>query len=87
MTLRVAGNDTSINDQFVPKGTTIIVAPWAINTSTHFWGSDALEFKPGRWLDSEGRANNKGSADSAYSFLTFLHGYESLVYNTFGDIY
>ncbi|KAK5113197.1 hypothetical protein LTR62_003533 [Meristemomyces frigidus] len=79
LTLRVADKDTSINNQFIPKGTTVILAPWAVNTSTHLWGSDALEFKPERWLDAEGKANNKGSAASNFSFLTFLHGPRSCI--------
>jgi cytochrome P450 len=78
-TLREAACDTSINGQFVPKGTIIILSPWAVNTSTHLWGSDALEFKPERWLDKDGKANNKGGADSNFSFLTFLHGPRSCI--------
>lgn len=85
LTLRVAACDTSINGQFVPKGTTIILAPWAINTSKHLWGPDALEFKPERWLDADGKANNKGSAESNFSFLTFLHGPRSCIGQKFAQ--
>jgi cytochrome P450 len=74
MTMRIAAHDTTLNGHFIPADTTIILAPWAINTSNHLWGSDAQEFKPDRWLDADGKANNKGGADSNYSFLTFLHG-------------
>ncbi|KAK4580129.1 hypothetical protein LTR86_000332 [Recurvomyces mirabilis] len=79
MTMRAADCDTSIGNQFIPKGTTVILAPCAINTSTHLWGDDALEFKPERWLDADGKANNKGSAASNFSFLTFLHGPRSCI--------
>lgn len=79
LTLRETACDTSIQGQFVPKGTNIILAPWAINASTHLWGPDALEFKPDRWLDADGKANNKGSAASNFSFLTFLHGPRSCI--------
>ena len=79
LTLRVADKDSSINGHFIPKGTTVILAPWAVNTSTHLWGPDALEFKPERWLSADGKFNNKGSADSNYSFLTFLHGPRSCI--------
>ncbi|KXL48014.1 MAG: hypothetical protein FE78DRAFT_29505 [Acidomyces sp. 'richmondensis'] len=85
LTMRVADKDTSINNHFVPKGTTIILAPWAINTSTLLWGPDALEFKPERWLDADGRANNRGGADSNYSFLTFLHGPRSCIGQKFSQ--
>lgn len=73
-TLRVAACDTSINGQVVPKGTVVILCPWAVNTSTQMWGPDAHEFKPERWLDADGKANNKGGAESNFAFLTFLHG-------------
>ncbi|KAK1069921.1 hypothetical protein LTR12_008874 [Friedmanniomyces endolithicus] len=79
VTIRVADKDSSICGQFIPKGTTVILSPWAINTSTHLWGPDALEFKPERWIDADGKANNKGSAESNYSFLTFLHGPRSCI--------
>lgn len=85
LTLRIAAHDTSINGQFVPKDTTIILAPWAVNTSTHLWGADALDFKPERWLDADGKANNKGSADSNFSFLTFLHGPRSCIGQKFAQ--
>lgn len=85
LTLRVAGCDTSINGQFIPKGTTVILAPWAVNTSTHLWGADALEFKPDRWLDANGKVNKQGGADSNFSFLTFLHGPRSCIGQRFAQ--
>jgi len=85
LTLRVADKDTSICDQYVPKGTLVIMCPWATNTSTHLWGADANEFKPERWLDADGKSNNKGSADSNYSFLTFLHGPRSCIGQKFAQ--
>lgn len=85
LTLRVAACDTSINGQFVPKGTVIILSPWGVNTSTHLWGPDAREFKPERWLDADGKANNKGGAESNFSFLTFLHGPRSCIGQKFAQ--
>ena len=72
LTRREAAKDTYIMNQFVPKGTDIILAPAATNTSKELWGPDAFEFNPDRWM-GPGRANT-GGADSNYSFLTFLHG-------------
>lgn len=77
LTLRVATKDTSILGQFVPKGTTIIIAPWAINRSVDLWGPDAADFNPERWM-GPGRANT-GGAESNYSFMTFLHGPRSCI--------
>ncbi|KAL2351287.1 cytochrome P450 [Cryomyces antarcticus] len=77
MTLRVAAADATILGQFIPAGTTVIIAPWATNTSTQLWGPTAKEFDPDRWM-GEGQAH-KGGADSNYSFLTFLHGPRSCI--------
>jgi cytochrome P450 len=85
LTMRVAANDATLAGKFLPKGTTVILAPWAINTSTARWGPDALEFKPERWLDADGTANNRGGADSNYSFLTFLHGPRSCIGQKFAQ--
>lgn len=85
MTMRVAAADTSLNGHFIPRGTLIIICPWAVNASTHAWGADAAEFRPERWLDAEGRANNSGGADSAYSFLTFLHGPRACIGQRFAE--
>ncbi|KAL9005984.1 MAG: hypothetical protein Q9188_001274 [Gyalolechia gomerana] len=52
LTMRVAARDTTISDTRIPKGTTIILAPWAVNTSIELWGKDAHVFRPERWLSS-----------------------------------
>ncbi|KAH7397318.1 cytochrome P450 [Pyrenochaeta sp. MPI-SDFR-AT-0127] len=77
LTLRESAQDTTIQGQFVPAGTTVIICPWAINTSTHLWGDDAREFNPDRWLGT-GRANT-GGAESNYAITTFLHGPRSCI--------
>ncbi|KXT12791.1 hypothetical protein AC579_1808 [Pseudocercospora musae] len=79
LTMRVTDKDTTVQGEFIPKGTTVILSPWAINTSKHLWGEDALEFKPERWLNADGKANSHGGAESNYAFLTFLHGPRSCI--------
>lgn len=85
LTMRIAAHDTSLNGHFIPKDTTIILAPWAINTCTHLWGPDAADFRPERWLDANGKVNKQGGADSNYSFLTFLHGPRSCIGQKFAQ--
>jgi cytochrome P450 len=85
LTMRVAAKDTSIQGQFIPEGTTVILCPWAVNMSEQLWGKDAKEFKPERWLDADGHTNNRGSADSNYSFMTFLHGPRSCIGQKFAQ--
>ena len=80
-TIRDTGRDTSILGQFVPKGTKIILSPWAINTATSLWGPDADKFNPDRWM-GPGKANS-GGAESNYAFMTFLHGPRSCIGQAF----
>lgn len=77
LTIRDAAVDTTILGQFVPKGTKIILSPWAVNHSKELWGEDAGEFNPDRWM-APGQANS-GGAVSNYAFLTFLHGPRSCI--------
>lgn len=77
LTLRETAHDTTIQNAFIPKGTTVVLCPWAVNTSVHLWGTDAREFNPERWLGA-GRANT-GGAESNYAIVTFLHGPRSCI--------
>jgi cytochrome P450 len=85
LTMRVAAKNSTILSHPIPKGTTIIISPWAINRSPELWGEDVDEFKPERWLADDGHANNTGGADSNYSFLTFLHGPRSCIGQRFAQ--
>jgi cytochrome P450 len=77
---RVALRDTSINGQFVPKGTLSFITPWAINRDPNLWGPDSEKFIPERWIDKDtGKATTMGGAESNYSFVTFLHGPRSCI--------
>jgi cytochrome P450 len=66
---RCSIRDTTITGQFIPKGTRILIVPWATNRDPKLWGPDAEAFRPERWLDAM-----NGGADSNYAFLTFFHG-------------
>ncbi|KAF2870321.1 cytochrome P450 [Massariosphaeria phaeospora] len=77
ITLREAEHDATIQGHFIPASTTIIICPWAINTSKAMWGDDAREFNPDRWMGA-GKANT-GGADSNYAVTTFLHGPRSCI--------
>ncbi|KAH6986514.1 cytochrome P450 [Ilyonectria sp. MPI-CAGE-AT-0026] len=83
MTMRQAICDTHIGDQFIPKGTDIIVSIWLINRSPDIWGPDAAEFRPERWITPDGKPNQNGGASSNYDFLTFLHGPRSCIGQNF----
>lgn len=70
--LRVAKVDTLLLDTMVPEGTTMVIAPWLINRSPEFWGSDADEFRPARWIGADRKPNHTGGGKTP--ILSFLHG-------------
>ena len=53
--------------------------PWAINRLQAFWGKDAMEFRPDRWINADGTPNNTGGATNNYAIMTFLHGPRSCI--------
>ncbi|KAI0889322.1 cytochrome P450 [Annulohypoxylon maeteangense] len=83
VTIRIAARDTTLAGKPIPKGTEILISPWLMNRSRTFWGPDAAEFKPERWIEKDGRPNNTGGATSNYEFLSFLHGPRACIGQTF----
>lgn len=79
LTSRIAIRDTTLGSQVVPAGTLLFIVPWAINRLTAYWGKDAMEFRPQRWINADGTPNNTGGATSNYSIMTFLHGPRSCI--------
>lgn len=80
LTPRIAARDTTIVGQKIPKGTRVMLIPWAINRSEALWGKDAQTFNPDRWMPSESNPYSaNGGAPSNYAFLTFLHGPRSCI--------
>lgn len=89
MTIREAAVPTSILGQYIPKGTQIMLVPWATNRDVTYWGADADNFLPDRWLPGvKGRESREkwvgnGGAESNYNHLTFLHGPRSCIGQAF----
>ncbi|KAI1377568.1 cytochrome P450 [Hypoxylon crocopeplum] len=81
LTLREAAVDTTILEHKVPKGTAIMISPWATNLDENLWGPDAHEFNPDRWMPKgpDDKRAASGGASSNYAFLTFLHGPRSCI--------
>ncbi|EAQ84346.1 hypothetical protein CHGG_08360 [Chaetomium globosum CBS 148.51] len=80
VTMREALCDTSIGEQFIPKGTEMVISIWQINRSPEIWGPDAGTFRPERWINADdGKTNRHGGAKSNYDFLTFLQGPRSCI--------
>lgn len=87
-TVRVANHDVTIQGQFIPKETLLVLVPWATNTDPSHWGADAAEFNPARWLKPEQGGTSatnsaSGGATNNYAFMTFLHGPHSCIGGAF----
>jgi cytochrome P450 len=41
---------TELREVAVPRGTKLMISFWAINRSKEYWGPDALEWRPERFL-------------------------------------
>lgn len=74
VTTRVAVRPTEVGGHHIPKGTIIVVSPWATNRSAQLWGPDSEDFKPSRWIDKDGRLNRHGGVSNNFCHLTFLQG-------------
>ncbi|KAJ7580698.1 cytochrome P450 [Mycena floridula] len=65
-------NGEVVNSIAIPKGALVVVPIHAINTSDAFWGPDAKEFRPERWLEPE--AGLSKDLQSHRHILTFITG-------------
>jgi hypothetical protein len=59
----------------IPTGTDVRISIISANTSTKFWGNDAREWKPERWLSSLPTTVMEGTLPGVFPpLLTFFHG-------------
>ncbi|KAH8432508.1 cytochrome P450 [Aspergillus melleus] len=83
VTLRESIRDTTLAGKHVPKGTRIILCPYAINRSPEFWGNDGETFRPDRWIDTDKNGhdivNHTGGASTNFAQITFLHGQRACI--------
>ncbi|KAA8644898.1 hypothetical protein EYZ11_007489 [Aspergillus tanneri] len=83
VTLREAMRDSVVAGAAIPKGTRIVLCPYAINRSPEFWGADGDQFRPERWIDRDKTGNpvvnHTGGASTNFAQITFLHGQRSCI--------
>ncbi|KAH9887704.1 cytochrome P450 [Cubamyces lactineus] len=58
----------------IPAGQHVTIPITGINTSTTFWGPDAHEFRPERWLTDEGVPKKAQEVQGHRHLLTFVDG-------------
>ncbi|KAJ3068502.1 hypothetical protein HDU99_003189 [Rhizoclosmatium hyalinum] len=78
ITLRTALKDVTIDGHFFPKGTTISLSPYVVHRMKEYWGDDAEEFKPQRWMGKE-----EGAVAEMGSFIPFIIGPRSCIGSRF----
>ncbi|KAK0227131.1 cytochrome P450 [Armillaria nabsnona] len=77
----VTKSGETVNSLFVAKGTVLIVPIRTLNMSEEFWGPDAKEFKPERWLEDS--APKAKEIQGHRHLLTFVDGPKTCLGKTF----
>ncbi|PHT39856.1 CytochromeC1 [Capsicum baccatum] len=68
---KICFSDDTLPDGFsVNKGDTVTYLPYAMGRMKFIWGDDAVEYKPERWLDSDGLFRPK----NPFKFTAFQAG-------------
>lgn len=67
----VVADDILPSGTFVPKGSSITYSIYSTGRMKFIWGDDCLEFKPERWLSSDG---SKYEVHDSYRFVAFNAG-------------
>ncbi|KAK9462347.1 cytochrome P450 [Lipomyces oligophaga] len=80
-TIRQTATDTTVCNQFFPKGTLVNLVMSLVNKMSLYWGEDATEFDPSRWRDPARIANA-----SNMSFITFLQGQRACIGRRFAEL-
>ncbi|XP_008567859.1 PREDICTED: cytochrome P450 1A2 [Galeopterus variegatus] len=59
--------DTTLNGFYIPKGRCVFINQWQVNHDQELWG-DPFEFRPERFLTTEGTAINKDLSEKVLLF-------------------
>jgi cytochrome P450 len=76
---REALRDTEVGGQRVPRGTTVLMSPWALHRDPRFWDQPEA-FSPERW------SNNSVQQASKYAYLPFGGGQRVCIGASFAQL-
>ncbi|KAI9346858.1 cytochrome P450 [Obelidium mucronatum] len=87
---RTALQDDIIDGHCIPKGTFVGMSAYAMNRLPEFWGTDASEFNPDRWLlplqqQQHNNNNNPESKAQGTAFFTFSTGVQNCIGQRFAE--
>lgn len=57
-----------------PAGTTILMSPWVVHRDQRYWGSDAAEFRPDRWINDDGQFDPTATGAPRGAYFPFGAG-------------
>jgi cytochrome P450 len=55
-------------------GTTILMSPWIIQRDPRWWGPDAAEYRPERWINAEGKFDHAAPGQPRGAYFPFGGG-------------
>ena len=76
---RLTLQDVDVNGTIVPTGTMLLLCIWAVHYSEEAWGSDAGQWRPGRWLEGSSVSSVKKDASGHLRWLPFTHGEQNCI--------
>ncbi|GAA5959277.1 hypothetical protein JCM3765_005130 [Sporobolomyces pararoseus] len=65
---RIMMEETEVLGHVFPKGTVLSVPSYSIHWMTEYWGPDAAEYKPERWLESEEKSRQLEKQLNIFSY-------------------
>ncbi|KAJ3005192.1 UNVERIFIED_CONTAM: hypothetical protein HDU68_004710 [Siphonaria sp. JEL0065] len=74
ITNRITVEDDLLDGYRIPKGTVVLVSPAVNHRLEEYWGADALEFKPERWISSADNTEDSDSRRPFGAYMPFLLG-------------
>ncbi|MEU7905449.1 cytochrome P450 [Actinoplanes sp. NPDC049118] len=71
---RRAQEDLTVDGWPIAAGARLITSPWVTHRDPRWWGDDALEYRPGRWLDDAGEFSQDRPGQPRMAYFPFGMG-------------
>ncbi|HZN20317.1 MAG TPA: cytochrome P450 [Micromonosporaceae bacterium] len=81
---RRALEELTVDGWRIPAGDRLITSPYVCHRDPRWWGGDAGEFRPERWLDAAGRFGDRNPGQPRAAYLPFGAGPRMCIGEAFG---